>query len=45
MYIVHNAARASHIPGVGTFGSGFLTDPAELSTKLRKHEIVMVDMI
>ena len=27
--MVLDAARAAHIPGVGTFGSGFLSDPTE----------------
>lgn len=27
VYLVINASRASHIPGVGKFGTGFLTDP------------------
>lgn len=28
VFLVADATRAAHIPGVGTFGSGFLTDPA-----------------
>ena len=27
--MVLDAARAAHIPGVGAFGSGFLSDPTE----------------
>ena len=27
--MVLDAARAAHIPGVGAFGSGFLSDPSE----------------
>ena len=29
VYMVLDAARAAHIPGVGTFGSGFLSDPSK----------------
>ncbi len=28
--MVLDAARAAHIPGVGTFGSGFLSSPTEV---------------
>ena len=27
--MVLDAARAAHIPGVGSFGSGFLSNPSE----------------
>lgn len=33
VYLVVDAARAAYIPGVGTFGSGFLSDPAEVVKK------------
>lgn len=33
VYIVYDASRAAHIPGVGTFGSGYLTDPAVILKK------------
>lgn len=32
--MVIDAARAAHIPGVGGFGSGFLSDPTEVKAKL-----------
>ena len=31
-----DAARAAHIPGVGGFGTGFLSEPAEVKRKLRE---------
>jgi nicotinamidase-related amidase len=34
--IVIDASRAAHIPGFGQFGSGFLSDPAALATKLKQ---------
>ena len=34
VYMVLDAARAAHIPGVGSFGSGFLSDPAGVASKL-----------
>lgn len=33
--IVLDAARPAHIDGIGSFGSGFLSDPSEFATKLR----------
>ena len=42
--IVHQATRASNIPGVGAFGSGFLTDPQEIAEKLRGHQISLIDI-
>ena len=30
VHLVVDAARAAHVPGVGQFGSGFLTDPAKV---------------
>ena len=44
VYILHQATRAAHIPGVGAFGSGFLTDPKELAKKLNEHHLVLLDM-
>ena len=34
VYIVEDAARAAHIPGIGTFGSGFLSDPKHIVDKM-----------
>jgi len=34
VFMVLDAARAAHIPGVGTHGSGFLSDPKEVLRKL-----------
>merc|ERR1719330_324144 len=36
VYIVLDAARAAHIPGVGQFGTGFLSNPGEFLDKLGK---------
>ena len=33
VYMVLDAARAAHIPGLGAFGSGFLSDPQEVKAK------------
>lgn len=33
-YLILDAARAAHLPGIGSFGSGFLQDPVELKNKL-----------
>ena len=41
-YIVQNLTRAAHIPGLGTFGTGFLTDPAVMLGKLEKGPIGLV---
>lgn len=34
VYLIADASRAVHIPGVGTFGSGFLNDPKEIVNKI-----------
>lgn len=44
VFVPRPATRASHIPGVGSFGSGFLNDPKELSEKLQKYAISMIDL-
>ena len=44
VFIAHPATRASHIPGVGAFGSGFLNNPKELSEKLQNYAITMIDL-
>lgn len=43
-YIVHEATRAAQIPGVGSFGSGFLSNPAEIVRKLQTYGISLVDV-
>lgn len=40
--ILLDAARAAHIPGLGQFGSGFLSDPAEVAGKLKEHNITLM---
>ena len=44
VYILHQATRAAHIPGVGAYGSGFLTDPKELAKKINDHHLVLLDL-
>ena len=44
VFIAHQATRASHIPGVGSFGSGFLNNPKELSEKLQNYAISMIEL-
>lgn len=44
VYILHQATRAAHIPGVGAFGSGFLTDPKELANKINDHHLTLLDL-
>ncbi|KAL1518956.1 hypothetical protein AB1Y20_003226 [Prymnesium parvum] len=34
VYMILDMARASHIPGVGQFGSGFLSDPSEVLAQM-----------
>jgi hypothetical protein len=36
VYMVVDATRAANIPGLGTFGTGFLTDPKDLKEKMGK---------
>ena len=33
-YLILDAARAAHLPGMGLFGSGFLSDPATMRDKM-----------
>jgi hypothetical protein len=37
--MVLDAARAAHIPGVGGFGSGFLSNPSDVLAKLSTNRI------
>jgi len=38
-YIVVDAARSAHIEGVGTFGSGFLSDPKDIVHKTEEQGV------
>ena len=39
VHYVLDAARAAHIPGVGLYGSGFLSDPQDVRQKLTDAKI------
>eukprot|EP00435_Cladocopium_sp_Y103_P032119 s1982_g8.t1 len=43
VYMVLDAARAAHIPGVGAFGSGFLSDPTEVVGKIEAAGVKVID--
>eukprot|EP01059_Diplonema_ambulator_P020017 TRINITY_DN33700_c0_g1_i1.p1 TRINITY_DN33700_c0_g1~~TRINITY_DN33700_c0_g1_i1.p1 ORF type:complete len:532 (+),score=188.21 TRINITY_DN33700_c0_g1_i1:64-1659(+) len=43
--IILDASRAAHIPGVGPFGSGFLTDPKEFTSRVKASEISMIPTV
>lgn len=42
VFLVLDAARAAHIPGVGQFGSGFLSDPAEVVSKTKAQDVKII---
>jgi hypothetical protein len=42
VFIVVDAARAAHVPGVGAHGSGFLTDPSFVRSSLASNGVNMV---
>lgn len=42
VFLVVDAARAAHIPGVGGFGSGFLSDPAEVVKKTKMQGVKII---
>ena len=42
VYMVLDAARAAHIPGIGSFGSGFLQEPQDVVGKLRQNKVGFV---
>jgi len=44
VFMVIDAARAAHIPGVGQFGSGFLTEPKEVLRKLHEGRVKVVSV-
>ena len=37
--IILPGSRAAHITGVGKYGTGFLSDPAEIEAKLKAHGV------
>lgn len=44
VFIVPSATRAVHIDGVGAFGSGFLSDPAALVSKIESNGIKFTEV-
>ena len=42
VHMILDAARAAHIPGIGSHGSGFLSDPSEVLGKIRKAGVHLV---
>jgi len=40
IFMVLDAARAAHIPGLGTFGSGFLSNPQEVLGKMAAASVL-----
>ena len=40
--VVADASRAANIPGVGTVGSGFLTEPSYLKEKMEGARLKLV---
>ena len=42
IYILLDATRATHIEGLGTYGSGFLNDPIKVLAKLRQAGVGVV---
>jgi hypothetical protein len=42
--MVLDAARAAHIPGLGLYGSGFLSDPKEVVGKIRDAGVSLVSV-
>lgn len=39
VFMILDATRAAHIPGVGSYGTGFLSDPQQIKAKLGKAEV------
>ena len=42
VFVCIDASRAAHIPGLGTFGSGFLSDPDKVRTSLTDSGVAIV---
>ena len=45
VFVVLDAARAAHIPGIGTFGTGFLQDPKEVMEKMKAAGIKITNTV
>jgi nicotinamidase-related amidase len=43
VHMVMDAARAAHIAGIGTHGSGFLQDPRDVTRKMRNAGVKLVE--
>merc|ERR1711988_443569 len=42
VHMIFDASRAAHIPGIGTHGSGFLSDPVEMKRKMASKNVKLV---
>ena len=42
VHMVLDAARAAHVPGIGQYGSGFLSDPKAVLAKLTEAKVKLV---
>ncbi|CAE7034838.1 unnamed protein product [Symbiodinium sp. CCMP2592] len=42
IHMVMDASRAAHLPSMGKFGTGFLTDPASIQQKLKAAGVTVV---
>ncbi|CAJ1418600.1 unnamed protein product [Effrenium voratum] len=42
MHLILDASRAAHLPSMGQFGTGFLSDPAAIKQKLKDHDVKVV---
>ncbi|CAE7944575.1 CML24 [Symbiodinium sp. KB8] len=42
IHMVMDASRATHLPSMGKFGTGFLTDPASIQQKLKAAGVTVV---
>lgn len=45
VFVVLDAARAAHIPGIGTFGTGFLQDPKDVMAKMKTAGIKITNTV
>lgn len=43
VFLVADATRAVHLPGVGTFGSGFVSDPEEIVSKMALQGVRLIN--
>ena len=44
IFMLAPQTRAAHIPGVGKFGSGFLTNPEDMVQKMKQNGIVLANL-